>query len=88
MLTLKDWLAALSMEERDELAALAGTSRGYLYLVANGHRLIGPDVAGRLADASEQLARVRDGTRAPLRRGDLAAVCRRCRYAQELEGRQ
>ncbi len=35
---LREWLAKASPERRDEVAKKAGTSAGYLWQLAGGHR--------------------------------------------------
>ena len=49
---LREWLANASPERRDEVARNAGTSPGYLWQLAGGHRKPTPEIAERLQEAS------------------------------------
>lgn len=50
---LREWLAKTSPERRDEVAKKAGTSAGYLWQLAGGHRKPTPEIAERLQEASD-----------------------------------
>ncbi|WP_314408877.1 hypothetical protein [Pseudomonas kuykendallii] len=49
---LREWLANASPERRDEVARKAGTSAGYLWQLAGGHRKPTPEIAERLQESS------------------------------------
>jgi hypothetical protein len=80
MESFKAWLQRLTLAEKDQLVAAAGTSRGYLYLLSNGHRRASAEAAGKLEAASDALARVTAGDVPPLYRGQVCDACRRCPY--------
>lgn len=80
--TLKAWLRMgdgmsyheknhLGRTDRERLADLAGTSLGYLYQIAGGHRRCSADLAIRLEVASRKL-RAKNGRLPTLRRQALA----------------
>ncbi len=50
---LRDWLANASPARRDEVAKKAGTSAGYLWQLAGGHRKATPEISERLQEASD-----------------------------------
>lgn len=73
-------------DEQEQLATLAGTTRGMLYQYAGGHRSMSAERAGLFERAS---ATVRKGNRKlpKLFRIDLASACRSCPYARQcMEG--
>lgn len=49
---LREWLAKTPATRREEVAEQAGTSVGYLWQLAGGHRKAASDLAERLQDAS------------------------------------
>ncbi|MCE3025758.1 hypothetical protein [Salinicola sp. DM10] len=49
---LQDWLKRTTAEERETLAANAGTSVGYIWQLAGGHRKASLGMAKRLQEAS------------------------------------
>lgn len=50
---LRGWLAKTPEPRRKEVADKAGTSVGYLWQLAGGHRKAASDLAERLQDASD-----------------------------------
>lgn len=50
---LRDWLAKTPADRRDEIALKAGTTTGYLWQLAGGHRKATPEIAERLQEASD-----------------------------------
>lgn len=50
---MKAWLNEASQEERQRVASEAGTSVGYLWLLAGGHRNPSEDLAFRLHQATQ-----------------------------------
>lgn len=70
-MTLADWLREATDSQRAKAAEKAGTSVGYLYLLAGGHRRASTDLAKKLEKATSKKV-----TRAELRPdvwGDQAA---------------
>lgn len=49
---LKDYIKSITPEQREAFAAMSGTSVGYLYLLAGGHRTPRMSLARRLQEAS------------------------------------
>lgn len=93
MNTLKAWLRMAIDNERNELAELSGTTRGYLYFISNSDKAYGreasPELAARLEVAAETIrSRTEDAKkRLPvLSRVDLSGTCRTCKFAQRCLG--
>lgn len=87
---LKAWMAAATAKEQQTLATLAGTSRAYMYTVANASstkrqasskRIISSDMAGRMAHAAADLRLVNPAL-PELLRTDLSPTCGDCEYAK------
>lgn len=87
---LRAWMAVATANEQQTLAMLAGTSRAYLYTVANAgstkrqassKRIISSDMAGRLAHAAADLRLVNPAL-PELLRTDLSPTCGDCEYAK------
>ena len=53
MTTMQAWLKQAADEERDRVAKAAGTSVGYLYQIAGGHRKASPELCKKLQDATD-----------------------------------
>jgi hypothetical protein len=85
METFKQWLQRLTLAEKDKLVAAAGTSRGYLYLLSNGHRRASAEAAGKLEAASDLLDSVREGNVPQLYRGQVCDACRHCPYHPKMD---
>lgn len=87
---LKTWLAAASGPEQEELARRAGTSRQYLYKLANSTKGYARTAKAGLAAAIEQAtAAMNRESKARLPRvyrTDLNTDCRACPYAQKCLG--
>lgn len=49
---LRDWLAITPADRREAVAEKAGTTVGYLWQLAGGHRKAASELAERLQDAS------------------------------------
>jgi hypothetical protein len=86
---LKAWMRIASPEEQESLAAAAGTSRKYLYHLANDHssyaREASPDLSRKLEAAARPLAA--ENPRLPrLLRVDLNSACRNCDFAAKCLG--
>ena len=91
MSQLKAWMLLASTEEQKALASAAGTSRTYLYHLANDSagygRSASADLAGRLEAAAVSINA--GNPRLPtLRRTDLCEACRSCSFARKCLGEQ
>jgi hypothetical protein len=89
MSQLKAWMRLATPEEQAALAKAAGTSRTYLYHLANDKssygRYASPGLARRLEEAAAPLAAA--NPRLPrLLRTDLAEACRACDFARQCLG--
>jgi hypothetical protein len=83
---LWQWMRAATADEQELLAVNAGTTRGHLYQVSNGHRYFSPEKAADVARESEKMHRA-SGKRLPiLYVTDLADACAKCQYAQKCLG--
>ena len=91
MSQLKAWMRLASAEEQTALAKEAGTSRAYLYHLANDEAAYGrgasPDLAARIEKAAAPINA--ENPRLPrLLRTDLARACRACEFARKCLGEQ
>lgn len=77
----KQWMAAATTAEQEQLAREAGTSRKYLYQLAAGARNASADMAARLEQASIGLSRTSKGRLPKLSRTNLCAACAQCPFA-------
>lgn len=89
MSQLKAWMRLASPDEQTALAREAGTSRTYLYHLANDQSTYGryasPELARRLEEAAIPLNA--ENPRLPrLLRTDLARACRNCEFARQCLG--
>lgn len=89
MKNLKAWMRVASVEEQEKLAAAAGTSRAYLYALANSHksyaREASPELARRIELAAVDINAL--NPRLPrLLRVDMNSACLRCEYARKCLG--
>ena len=87
---LKSWMAVATAQEQQTLATLAGTSRAYMYTVANagstkrkvsGKRIISADLAGRMARAATGFL-LAILPLPEMLRTDLSPTCGDCEYAK------
>lgn len=91
MSQMKAWMRLASPEEQALLAKEAGTSRAYLYHLANDDAAYGrgasPELAARLEKAAGPINAA--NPRLPrLLRTDLARACRACEFARKCLGDQ
>lgn len=89
MSTLKAWMLLSSPVEQKRLAKLAGTSRQYLYMLANPNasysRNASPELAARIEKAVIEINR--DNPHLPrVLRTDINASCRACEFARKCLG--
>jgi hypothetical protein len=88
--TLKHFMRIATTAEQEELAAAAGTSRQYLYKLANSGtdyaRTAKADLAAKLEGASAVMHRASKGRLPRLYRTDLNDACRACPFAQRCLG--
>lgn len=91
MNNLKAWMLLASPEEQNALAQAAGTTRHYLYVLANDEAEYGRKASAELA------GRIENGVREinagnprlpPIRRPDLCRACRSCPYAERALGNE
>lgn len=54
MMNVKHWLAATTDQEREQVAAEAGTTVGYLWQLSGNHRTPSPTLAAKLESASKK----------------------------------
>lgn len=87
---LKVFMRLASAPEQEELAQSAGTTRPYLYRLANSGanyaRSAKAELAAKLERASHEVARKSKGRLPKLYRTDLNDTCRACPYAQRCLG--
>jgi hypothetical protein len=83
---LKLWMRNASAEEQQMLATRAGTSRGQLYQVSNGHRSFSPQKAMRIAAEAKKMHRASGGRLPMLYQTDLSTACAGCAFAQKCLG--
>lgn len=90
MNTLKHFMRIATSTEQEELAGAAGTSRQYLYKLANSGaeyaRTAKADLASKLEAASAMMHRTSKGRLPKLYRTDLNDACRACPFAQRCLG--
>lgn len=89
MSQLKAWMRLATPGEQSALAGASGTSRAYLYHLANDRagygRFASPELARRLEVASVGINAM--NPRLPrLLRTDLAKACRECEFARKCLG--
>lgn len=80
---MKDWMEAATAEEQKALALQAGTSRRYLYRLAEGVRVASADLAGSIEQAAEPMRKVSKGRLPRLLRTDLCPACSVCPFAKK-----
>lgn len=90
MNALKHFMTVASGVEQEELAAAAGTSRAYLYRLANSGTAYARNAKSKLAAAIEsktqEMAKTSKGRLPIVYRTDLNAACRDCPYASRCLG--
>lgn len=77
-LALRKFLTAATEEERDRLAAAAGTSTSYLYTIAGGHRHAKIETVAAIERASTTMSKRSRGRLPIVPRSDLASTCAEC----------
>ena len=82
-LHIRDWMAEATSSEQEELAKLAGTSRGYLYALAAGNRTASVDLAARLEGAAVPIRRKSKGRLPKLSRVAFSTTCGSCPFAMQ-----
>lgn len=86
MKALRKWMLLATKLEQEELAVRAGTSREYLYQIANGIRSASAAIAGNIEKAARELRKGSKGRLPKLTRADLSATCGACPYAVKCLG--
>ena len=77
MRLLRRWLKKATVQERQRLVALAGTSKTYLYMLSEGLRIASPEMAAKIVDSAN---RINKKLLPKLTVGDLSPVCANCRF--------
>lgn len=83
---MKIWMAAATVEEQEMLAQSAGTSRGYLYQLAGGHRQASAELGAAIEAKTKAMAKASKGRLPVIYRTDIVPACRACIYAQKCLG--
>lgn len=83
---MKQWMAAATVDEQQLLAQRAGTSRGYLYQIAGGHRQASAELGAAIERESRAMAKASKGRLPVIYRTDIVAACRACEFAQKCLG--
>jgi hypothetical protein len=83
---MKQWMAAATVEEQQLMAERVGTSRGYMYQIAGGHRQASAELGAAIERESKGMARASKGRLPVIYRTDIVAACRACDFAQKCLG--
>jgi hypothetical protein len=83
---VKQWMSLATVEEQQLLAERAGTSRGYLYQLAGGHRQASAELGAAIERESKFMAKASKGRLPIIYRTDIVAACRACDFAQKCLG--
>ena len=84
--TMRAWMHAATPDEQDVLAERAGTSRGYLYSLAGGHRTASADLGSAIERETRGMHKQSKGRLPRVYRTDLVPACRACEYALKCLG--
>lgn len=88
MNVFRQWMILATKAEQESLAAEAGTSRNYLYQIADGRRKVSADMAARLEGAAAPIAKASKKRLPKLTRADLCEACRDCPLRRGCRGGQ
>jgi hypothetical protein len=83
---VKQWMSLATVEEQQLLAERAGTSRGYLYQLAGGHRQASAELGAAIERESKVMSKASKGRLPVIFRTDIVAACRACDFAQKCLG--
>ena len=83
---VKQWMSLATPEEQQLLAERAGTSRGYLYQLAGGHRQASAELGAAIERETKVMARASKGRLPAVYRTDIVSACRACEFAQKCLG--
>lgn len=83
---VKQWMSLATVEEQQLLAERAGTSRGYLYQLAGGHRQASAELGAAIERETKVMARASKGRLPVVYRTDIVSACRACDFAQKCLG--
>lgn len=83
---LKAWMSSATVDEQSTLAKRAGTSRGYLYQLAGGHRQASADLGAVIERETRVMHRASKGRLPIVYRTDIVPACRACEFAQRCLG--
>lgn len=78
---IKNWMETATPAQQKALAKFAGTSRTYLYQLANGTRKASSEMAAKLENAAELLSQKENIGLLP--RYFVSKICNGCHYARE-----
>lgn len=78
---LRRWMLLASTAEQECLALTAGTSRNYLYQVADGRRSPSADMAARIEQAAHNISKRSKGRLPVIKREKLCKACALCPYS-------
>lgn len=83
---MKAWMSSATVDEQSALAKRAGTSRGYLYQLAGGHRQASADLGAAIERETRVMHRASKGRLPIVYRTDIVPACRACEFAQKCLG--
>jgi DNA-binding transcriptional regulator YdaS (Cro superfamily) len=82
---IKQWMLAASVQEQEEMAKLAGTSRGTLYQYVS-NRKTSSERAIAIETATKEMNKRTKGRLPVLYRTDLSSACGACHFARKCIG--
>ena len=82
---IKKWMAAATVAEQEEMAKLAGTSRGTLYQYVS-NRKTSSERAIAIEAATKEMNKRTKGKLPVLYRTDLSNACSQCHFARKCIG--
>jgi hypothetical protein len=84
--SIKNWMSIATADEREQLAAMVGTTAGNLYQLSGGHRQASAQMAGVIEAATAKMHKSSKGRLPKIYRTDLCMACQHCNYAQKCLG--
>ena len=82
---IKAWMAAATVEEQEQMAALAETTRSMLYQYVK-NRKPSAEKAAKIEAATMQMAKGSKGRLPIVYRTDLSSACAQCQFARKCLG--
>ena len=83
---MKVWMDAATTDEQREMAAMVGSSRGYLYHIAGGFRKASTELAALIEEATKEMHKRSKGRLPVIYRTDLSSACAACQFARKCIG--